>query len=125
MSEKPKILIVDDDYASLSSTKMILEGVYEVTATESPRDALKQLERQEFQLILLDIFIPEMNGMEVLKTVRSKHSHIPVIILSGSVEWVRRKGEVEKLGASDYILKPFDAIALQNRVKEALTKNNL
>lgn len=122
MPKKPRVLIIDDDYASLSSTKIILEGTYDVTALESPRDALKLLEEQKFNLILLDIFIPEMNGMEVLKTLRTKHPGIPVIVLSGSVEWIRRKGEVKKYGASDYILKPFDTSILQKRIKEVLGK---
>lgn len=125
MSEKQKILIIDDDHASLFSTKLILEKAYEVTATENPKDALKILEIQKFNLILLDIFIPEMDGIEILKTLRSKYPNTPVIILSGSVEWVRRKGEVQKLGASDYILKPFDNITLQNKIKDILKKNTL
>lgn len=120
MSDKPKILIVDDDYASLTSTRMILEKNYDVIATQSPHEALNLLEEQNFNLVLLDIFIPEMDGTEILKTIRSKHSAIPVIILSGSVEWARRKSEVQKLGASDYILKPFDTNKLQNTIREAL-----
>lgn len=120
MNNKKKILIIDDDPASLASTKIILEGTYEVTATESPKEGLKFLDEQNYDLILLDIFIPEMDGMEVLKILRAKHSSIPVIVLSGSVEWIRKKGEVQKQGAIDYILKPYDISILQNRIKDAL-----
>ena len=120
MPDKSKILIIDDDYASLTSAKMVLEGTYNITATESPRHALELLENQIFHLIILDIFIPEMDGMEVLKILHSKYPDIPVLILSGSIEWAKRKGEVKEQGASDYILKPFDTGTLQNRVEEML-----
>lgn len=120
MSEKQKILIIDDDYASLTSTKIILERTYDAIATDNPKEALELLEKQNFNLILLDIFIPEMDGIQILKTLRSKYPNTPVLVISGSVEWVRRKNEVQKLGASDYILKPFDTNALQNKVKETL-----
>lgn len=121
MSDKPKILIIDDDYASLTSTKMILSAAYEVTAMESPKKALDLLENQIFDLILLDIFIPEMNGIEVLKKLKAQYPSIPVIVLSGSVEWITRRGEVKEHGAADYILKPYGTKNLQTKINEILT----
>jgi len=120
MAEKQRILVIDDDTASLTSIKMILGIDYDVITISNPSDILNLLQKDKFHLILLDMFIPGSDGMEILKQIRTNHKDIPVIILSGSVEWAVRVGETRRLGATDYILKPFDTIALKQRITEAL-----
>jgi len=120
MAEKQRILVIDDDTASLTSIKMILGIDYDVITISNPSDILNLLQKDKFHLILLDMFIPGSDGMEILKQIRTNHKDIPVIILSGSVEWAVRVGETRRLGATDYILKPFDTIALKQRITEVL-----
>lgn len=113
-----KILIVDDNPANLSTINGILSGIYKVYAVSSGEMALKLLVKQRPDLILLDIEMPVMNGIELLCVLKadSKYSKIPVIFLT-----IQNDIDVEanafKLGAVDYIRKPVNDIVLLSRVK--------
>jgi adenylate cyclase len=123
MSEEPRrILVVDDnaDNRDLLSRRLEKKG-YTTICADSGRAALDLLEQESFDLILLDIMMPEISGIDVLKTVRSKRSmaDLPIIMATAkdtSEDMVRAL----KLGANDYITKPIDFPVLFARVQTQL-----
>jgi len=121
-SYKPKILAVDDDPVNLQILKNILsEDHYEVKTVSSGKEALKQLEWNEWDLIISDVMMPVMSGYELTRFIREKFSisELPILLLTA-------RSNPEDVytgflaGANDYITKPVDAIELNVRV-QALT----
>lgn len=122
-----KILVVDDEqYNLLLLTKRLTKLGYEVFQAKNGHDALKLLEEQGWDLILLDIMMPDMEGFEVAKKVlgNSEQKEIPIIFLTAKTS-IDSKLEGLTLGAVDYITKPFDFRELQARIKIVLEKNEL
>jgi len=115
------IFIVDDSDTSLSIAKKALENQYRVLTMSSGARMFKFLEKIIPDLIILDIQMPEMDGFEAIKLLKSKplYADIPVIFLTSSSD-----GDIEangfELGAVDFILKPFSALVLQGRIKMQL-----
>ncbi|MBE5934304.1 MAG: response regulator transcription factor [Lachnospiraceae bacterium] len=121
MAEKQKILIVDDDanIAELISLYLTKE-CYDTTIVEDGQEALDAFNNQSFNLILLDIMLPGIDGYEVCREIR-KTSQIPIIMLSAKGEIFDKVLGLE-LGADDYIIKPFDSKELVARVKAVLRR---
>jgi serine phosphatase RsbU (regulator of sigma subunit)/CheY-like chemotaxis protein/anti-sigma regulatory factor (Ser/Thr protein kinase) len=118
--EPASILIVDDRPENLTALEAVLEPLDcpIVTAT-SGSDALKLMLERQFAVILLDVFMPDMDGFEVASYIRSRHRTrtTPIIFLSAvstSAEHVFRGYET---GAVDYIIKPFDPVAIRSKVR--------
>ena len=104
---KPRVLIADDEEGILESLKLILQPEYELTFARDGQDTLAKLERQTFDLVLLDVKMPKADGIEVLRWIRSHRGALPVLMLTAyqSVEVAK---EAVRLGAADYLPKPFD-----------------
>jgi two-component system sensor histidine kinase/response regulator len=120
------ILIVDDNPHNLQVLgKLLQEKNYKIEFATNGRSALEWIESQQFDLILLDINMPEMDGFEVCQTIRKndKLNKIPVIFLSADSD---RESILKgfELGAQDYIAKPFDSRELIVRVKTHLSLKN-
>lgn len=120
-----KILIVDDEQGIRENLKMYLEynenDGFEVTCASDGLEAVKLCENQNFDLVIMDIMMPKMDGMTALKEIR-KTQNIPVIVLSARGE------EYDKLfcfemGADDYVTKPFSAKEVVARVKAILNRS--
>jgi len=122
------LLIVDDneDNRYTLTRRLKREGYTNLTTADDGRQALNLLRSQKFDLLLLDIMMPEVNGYEVLQQLKADAElrHLPVIMISavGEVESVVRCIE---LGAEDYLPKPFDATLLRARVGASLEKKAL
>ena len=103
---KKRILVVDDDAMNLMLTKRILEKEYNVLLAESGKEALLKMKGEKIDLILLDIAMPEMNGIETFERMKEISVDIPVIFLtaSGYEDDVR---SAIRLGAVNYLKKPF------------------
>ncbi len=102
-----RILIIDDEPAIGTSCKRVLEKEnFEVTFHQNARTGLKEALSGEYDLILLDLLLPEIEGMDILRTVKSKGIQSEVIIITGYAT-VQTAVEAMKLGATDYISKPF------------------
>ncbi len=115
-----RILVVDDDTMNLIRTKKILAKYYDVVLAASGEEALSKLETEKIDLVLLDIEMPKMNGIETFERMKKNHPvEIPVIFLTASGD----KDDVLsaiKLGAVNYLRKPFVPQELLKRVAKEL-----
>lgn len=118
---KKIILVVDDDKSNLLIAQKLLAEEYRVAAVNSGELAFRYLEKNEPDLVLLDIQMPEMNGFEVMKRLQESErwSRIPVIFLTADRS-EKTEEECFKMGAVDYIGKPFVPAIMMQRVKKTL-----
>lgn len=122
-----RILAVDDIADNLAVLSRRLERLgYSVATTTSGKEALQLLQDQDFDLVLLDLMMPEISGYEVLSRIKSspQTADIPVVMISALNETASVVRCIE-LGADDYLLKPFDATLLRARVGASLEKKAL
>lgn len=113
---KPMILICDDEEGIRESFKLILEDGYDLRFATNGLEALEMLKTITPRLMLLDIKMPKMHGMEILKQVKKLKPKLPVIIVTG-YQSVEMSQEALKNGAADYIPKPFDTATIIKAVK--------
>lgn len=119
---KPEILIVEDEAKLSRIIQLELEYEnYETEIADNGKDALRLIEEKEWDLVLLDIMIPELSGLEVLRRTRRMDNHTPVILLTARDE-VHDKVSGLDLGANDYVTKPFQIEELLARVRVHLRK---
>lgn len=120
-NEIKKILVVDDNTANLTMINGILSSLYKAYPVSSGATALKLLEKQTPDLILLDMEMPEMSGIEVLHVIKSdpRLSRIPVIFLTGNSD-PKSEAEAIGLGVADYMRKPVNDVIMLYRVKMQL-----
>ena len=128
MNSNAALLIVDDneDNRYTLTRRLIREGYHNLTAAKSGREALEYLQAKPFDLVLLDVMMPDMNGYEVLGYVKADAalSDVPIIMISALDE----KDSVIRcieLGAEDYLNKPFNPVLLRARVGALLEKKRL
>lgn len=120
-----KILVVEDDPAHLLALEDNLTFAgYQVSTARSGRSALKLLKQEEFDLIVLDIMLPYVNGFEVCKRLRSSGNETPIIMLTARTQEQDRVQGLD-LGADDYITKPFSIAELLARIRAVLRRFKL
>lgn len=119
--QQANILVVDDDkaIADLVEIHLVSDG-YRVFKANSAKEGLEIFQKEELQLLILDIMMPEMDGMEMCEIVR-KTSNVPIIMLSA------KSADLDKIvglsnGADDYVTKPFNPLELMARVKSQLRR---
>jgi DNA-binding response OmpR family regulator len=121
--ETMRILLVEDDRAVASFVKKGLEcEQYAVDVSGDGEDAKSLVGEVNFDLVILDLVLPKIDGLEVLKHIRSRNSSPPVLILSGRARVEDRVKGLD-LGADDYITKPFSFSELSARVRALLRRN--
>jgi adenylate cyclase len=122
------ILIVDDngDNRYTLSRRLARQGYTDLEEAANGREALERLEARPFDLVLLDIMMPEMDGYEVLERLKADQTwrHIPVIMISALSEFDSVVRCIE-LGAEDYLPKPFNSVLLRARVGASLERKRL
>jgi two-component system sensor histidine kinase/response regulator len=127
VAKKPHLFIVEDDAMNRLLLRRMFESDYDITTAENGHETLQLLEQQHgFDLILLDVMMPDMSGLDVLQVIRSQHQHIdlPVIMVSAlhdSDDIVRGF----QLGANDYLAKPLNIEVARARVAMQLTLKQL
>src|SRR5690625_2006271 len=118
--DKPKILIVEDEQKLSRVLQLELEYEnYETSIANNGLDALKLMEEGSWDLVLLDIMIPELSGLEVLRRIRRTDEHTPIILLTAR-DMVHDKVSGLDLGANDYVTKPFQIEELLARIRAHL-----
>jgi DNA-binding NtrC family response regulator len=117
MSEK--VLLVDDetDFLEVMSERMKTRGL-EVSTSTSAKEALKQAQEENYDAVVLDLMMPEMDGIEALAALKEKHPELQVILLTGHGS-VEKGVEAMKLGAMDFLEKPIDMNALTEKIRQA------
>lgn len=122
---KEKILVIDDEAGIRSSLKGILEDEgYTIKTVVSGEDALKLLQGENFDLILLDIWLPQMNGIEILEKIKKMDENSQVVMISGHGS-VETAVQAIKLGAYDFLEKPLSLEKVILTVKNALMQKKL
>ncbi len=116
-----KLLFVDDDPISHDIMESILEGGWEILSAFSGEEALECLQREFGLLVITDINMPGMNGLELLSHIRAKHPFVQVIIVSDTEESENLLKAYE-LGANDFIVKPFDSRDIIDTLDNTLKK---
>ena len=116
-----RILVVDDDTMNLVRTKIILGKYYNVLLAESGEEALNKIKSEKIDLILLDIEMPNMNGIETFERMKDYSVEIPVIFLTAS-GYKEDVLSALKLGAANYLKKPFYPEELLKRVAKEFEK---
>ena len=119
MENKIKLLIIDDeaDFLDTIASRMEMRG-FEVTKAYNGEQALKAVKKKKYDIALLDLKMPGLDGYDVLKVLKSEHKYIEVIILTahGSIE---SAFDTSKLGAFSFLTKPYDFDELIKTIKEA------
>ena len=118
---KGKILVIDDeDIVRTSCSRTLSPEGYEVKLAKNGSEGLKMAREDKFDLVLTDLKMPDMDGIEVLRIIKEQWPETEVIIVTG-YQTVDTAVKAIKLGAYDYIEKPFTPDALISAVTEALT----
>jgi len=114
-----KILIVDDeqDFLDVISDRLTARDM-NVSTASSAIDAIKKIDEESFDAVVLDLQMPEMDGLETLKIMKEKNPDLQVILLTGHAT-VEKGIEAMKLGAMDLIEKPADLATIVDRIKHA------
>ncbi len=123
--DKPLILLVDDD----SSIRWVLSKAlnnagFKVLAADNGQDALKLIEQQLPKLIITDVQMPGMSGLELMETVKLRHPNLPVVIITANTD-TQMAVESHKIGAFDFLPKPFDIIQAVSICQKAIAKDTI
>jgi len=118
----PRILLVDDEQPiqTLLSFPLQRDG-YEVVAASDGPEALARFSEQPFDLVVLDLMLPKLDGLEVCRRLRAQRARVPIIMLTAKSEEIDKVVGLE-LGADDYITKPFSMREFRSRVKAVLRR---
>jgi len=114
-----RVLLVDDEeeFVSALSERLMLRGI-EVDSALNGEEALGRMDEKEFEVVILDVMMPGLSGLEVLRQIKSTHPNTQVILLTG--HGATREGiEGMRLGAFDYLIKPVDIEEMLEKMKEA------
>ena len=120
------ILLVDDEEQFLITASRALraEGINHVVKCQDSRDVMSMLSETEFSVVLLDLLMPELSGMDLLPLILAGFPELPVTIVTG-VKHVETAVECLKTGAYDYLLKPVDSTRLAGTVRRGVEINDL
>jgi DNA-binding NtrC family response regulator len=121
MAEKNSILVVDDEDAlrTVLSSELESEG-YAVGTAGDGDEAISVLQTKSFDLVLLDIKMPRVDGFEVLRFIKERYPATKVIMLTGFAD-LKNAIESKKLGAEDFVSKPYDLVDLLTTIERVLT----
>jgi len=117
-----RILVVDDEEIVIRSCLRIFgEGGYDVDAVRSGAEALTKISEKEYDVVILDIMMPKMGGLEVLQRIKESDPGVEVIMVTG-LSQMQNALRSRQLGAFDYVPKPFGPDELKFAVEKALEK---
>ncbi|MEJ2731464.1 MAG: response regulator [Deltaproteobacteria bacterium] len=119
MNDKKSILIVDDDIAHRTMLRILLGWEYEIVEADCGSKAIEKIQNAPFDLVLMDVCMPEISGVEALGRIKDTNPRVPVIMMTAysSAETANRAKEK---GAFDYLTKPFDFDNLRSTIEKAI-----
>ena len=117
-AERPRVLVVDDDERNLLAIRTVLEDVGEIVLARSGEEALRYLLKGDFAVILLDVYMPGIDGYETAQIIRSREQtkRIPIVFLSAVNKEPEHLMRGYSMGAVDYVFKPVDPTVLRSKV---------
>jgi len=118
------VLVVDDEVGARESLKMILKNDYEVFSAKDAEEAFQQIKKHSPDVILLDIILPDLDGLKVLERIKQNEPDMVVIMITAT-KTVKTAVEAMKLGAYDYVTKPFDIDELRLIISRSLSTKAL
>jgi CheY-like chemotaxis protein len=120
-----KILLVDDERLITSLLERYLQGLHhDVTATTSPEAAAELLEKKRFDVLISDVAMEPINGIELVRRLRSLDTCCRVILVSGTGHWEDIEKRAENLGVDAFVEKPFDLLFMRIRLEEMAYEND-
>jgi DNA-binding response OmpR family regulator len=124
--EKIRVLVVDDEPKNISLLKMLLnsEDCYIVNEAVDGEEALKKLKEKEYDALLTDWLMPKMNGVDLIKRVRSEFPSPPYIMMITAIQSSQAKDNILEIGADEFISKPFRMKSLLATLKEGLARRS-
>ena len=122
---KPRVLLVDDekDFLDIMAERLGARGM-DVTTTTSAEEAIKMVEEDAYDAVIMDLMMPAMDGFKAMKLLLKIQTNLQIILLTGDVPQ-EKCDEAIRLGALDVIEKPADLNYLTQRIKEAKTSRNI
>lgn len=125
MSKKPRILVVDDEAAMRESLMdWLMEDDYEVSAASSGEEAISIVQDKDFEVVLLDLKMPGMDGLETMKRIKEINPEIEIIMMTAYAT-VDTAVQAMKVGAFDYMVKPFDPDEIEIHIKKIVAHKEL
>jgi len=118
------VLIVDDEIGARESLKMVLKNDYEVFLAKNAEETFSQIKEHSPEVILLDIILPDLDGLKVLEKIKQNDPSVIVIMVTATTT-AKTALEAEKLGADGYVTKPFDIDELRLIITRSLTAKAL
>jgi len=121
-----KILVVDDEDVTLSSMKRLLrwQGIKDVETCDSGREAINRIKAGDYDIVLLDLLMPEVDGIQVLEAAKPFRPYTEFIIIT-AVDVISQAVKAIRLGAYDYLVKPVDNEHLMRSVERAYERKGL
>ena len=115
-----KILLIERDVKVLGFiSRFLIEAGHQVVTSDQGKNGLKKLREDHYDLLICDIDLHDLPGLDMLKLIKENHEHLPVILIT-ALDDPARKARAFNLGAFDYIPKPFDLDLLLDAVERAL-----
>ena len=123
MKKKKSILVVDDDIAHRTMLRILLEWEYEIAEADCGAVAIEKVQRTPFDLVLMDVCMPEIGGIEALDKIKACSPTVPVIMMTAYASNETAAHALEK-GACGYLTKPFDFENLRQTIENAVKNSN-
>jgi len=115
-----RVLIVDDEIGARESLKMVLKNDYEVFLAKNAEEAFSQIKEHSPEVILLDIILPDLDGLKVLERIK-RNDPVVIVIMVTATTTVKTAHEAKELGADGYVTKPFDIGQLRLIISRSLS----
>jgi DNA-binding NtrC family response regulator len=122
MAQKRSVLIVDDEFGIRESLKMILKPIYEVHTAADGKEALQCVKKDKIDLVTLDLKMPGLSGIDVLRQIKRNNPDIEVVVIT-AYGTVQNAQEANRYGAG-FITKPFNVADLINSISESLERRS-
>ena len=119
--QNPRVLVIDDEDSILKLLSTMLKSEYSITTSNSPANALELIGQTTFSLVVSDIKMPEINGVQLLEMIVKKYKGVPVILITGHGDKDTAITALTK-GASSFIVKPFKKEVINKSIGEAISK---